>query len=216
MDTQRVPTPHPHRLHYLAIGLTLLAVLAIGAVIAAIVANGNNAPKPTVTHISAGAIRQAASSNVATAVRFENSTISVLVPGGGWSGSRTATTLSLLPPDKIGINLYQSSRFSGGVVQLFQAVANKFAQGYQSPKICGKPASQRVPNGPPGVIFALCGTYVPQNGQALPIVELATLGTQRGAGVGVFFITDASNVKLKRLIAESGPVYRTVHWKLLG
>jgi hypothetical protein len=216
MDTQRVPTPPPHRLHYLAVGLTLLAVLAIGAVIAAVVANGNNKPKPTVTHISAGAIRQMASSSVATAVRFENTTISVLVPGAGWSGAKTATTLTLLPPSKVGINTYQSGRFSGGVVQLFQAVANKFARGYQSPEVCGKPAAQRVPNGPPGVIFALCGTYVPQNGQALPVVQLATIGTQRGVGVGVFFITDANNAKLKRLITETGPVYRSVHWKLLG
>lgn len=213
MQTQTTP-PSPHRLHYLVLTVTLAVVLVIGAVIAIIVAAGNNEPKPVVTKVSAGVSRQLAASNAAAALRFENDTIAVLVPSNRWSGAKSSTTLQLLPPDKAGVNIYQSSRFSGTVVQLFQAVAGNFSRGYQNPKLCGKPAAQRVPNGPAGVIFILCGTYVPQNGQAFPVAELSTIGVGGGNAAGIFWLTRASTAYLKRMLAETSPVYRSVHWKL--
>jgi hypothetical protein len=76
------------------------------------------------------------------------------------------------------------------------------------------PESVTVPNGPPGLIAAMCYTATPQGGQAMKLVEIQMVGVDQ-AGTTVFIIDIlAAEENISTVLDAASPLMSTVVWTL--
>jgi hypothetical protein len=76
------------------------------------------------------------------------------------------------------------------------------------------PESVTVPNGPPGLIAAICYTVTPQGGQAMNLIEIELVGVdQAGTTVCVIDIL-AAEANITEVLDAAEPLLPTVTWTL--
>jgi hypothetical protein len=146
-----------------------------------------------------------------------NDALSVSPPGGWTIVDRTPQSVEVSPPDQLAILGFRSfllkSRLDSSDYE--RALLGSVAQDSPDARLCVRPRTTTVPNGPAGILFGVCYVYVPQQGSAVRLFHVFQVATTpRPAAFAVEYLMRDSKAEEKRFLAGAASVAATVDWKL--